>query len=153
MRKQKNIRNIWRRIAGTVLGILLTLSAVVPTAALSSYTGETDEAFKTPAQINVTVTGTYEEMTVVFTTVDTEMRDAKVVINEVGSPVKTAFYAEKTEIRSVVDSNMRDSSNVKVSQKAYYTVRLTGLSGFILCLAGGLGLAPCFFFVLAVKES
>lgn len=129
MRKMKNIRHIWSRFAGAALGVLLMLSAVLPTAALSvAYTSETDEAFKTPAQINVAVTETYDEMTVVFTTVDTEMRDAKVVINEVGSPVKTAFYAEKTEIRSVVDSNMRDSSNVKVSKKAYYTVRLTGLS-------------------------
>ena len=107
-----------------VIGMMGAVAFATPGPAPSAA----PNAWKSPQQISVSMTeNPQNEMIVTWTTIDLTLTDAKVHVNAVGGNETLTIGATKT-ILNVSTSSQKTEDGSAVTQKAFYTANLTGLS-------------------------
>ncbi|MDR2713579.1 MAG: fibronectin type III domain-containing protein, partial [Clostridiales bacterium] len=89
-------------------------------------TREEIDLYTVPAQIAATMTqDPQHSMSITWTTIDTALVNPQVTVTANGE--SKTFNAVKT-VRTVSSSNLRTAANAAITQKAFYTADLTGLT-------------------------
>ena len=116
-----------KRIVALCLSFVIIFSLLSVTA----LAAPSADPWKSPQQIAVTMTeNPQNEMIVTWTTIDLTLDGAKVTVTQDGAGVggeTLTFNAVKT-IRDVSNSSQKAENGADVTQKAYYTANITGLS-------------------------
>jgi predicted phosphodiesterase len=111
----------FKKLAVVFLSLTIILAALSPTVWAATANPDV-----TPAQIAASMSeDPQHSVNITWTTIETSLVDAKVSVYA-GNQLVTTVSATKT-IRSVSNSNLIDKAGNTVTQKAFYSVAVTGL--------------------------